>query len=170
MSLRLEHSSSVQARPLVISVSEGRSAFQLLRDGWNALFRRAGLAHNVFQSHALLSVWARIFVRDEVIVICAREGKQLVDSERSPWPKRPSIRRLPGGHPEALLSPDASALVAQLQAQVCGKSIVVSFARPNQRRTLLHRPENRNRFSVSTMQQIQSDRASFVRPIGRTAL
>jgi len=35
---------------------------------------------------------------------------------------------------------------------------------------LLHRPENRNRFSVSTMQQIQGVRVSFVRPNGRTAL
>jgi hypothetical protein len=35
---------------------------------------------------------------------------------------------------------------------------------------LLHRPENRNRFSESTMQRIQSYRASLVRPIGRTAL
>lgn len=105
MSLRLEHSSSVQARPLVISVSEGRSAFKLLRDDWNALFRRAGLAHNVFQSHALLSVWARIFVRDEVIVICAREGEQLVGV--LPLARRTilGVRRLElMGHPIAQFS------------------------------------------------------------------
>lgn len=62
-----------------IEVLRGRDAFEALKPEWDRLFRRAAKPHQLFQSHPILSAWAKSYPEaGEVVVVAARELGALV--------------------------------------------------------------------------------------------
>lgn len=63
-----------------IDILRGEAAFAALGDEWNELFARAGKPAQLFQSHALLTIWAKSFPHEaaDTIVIAARSAGRLV--------------------------------------------------------------------------------------------
>lgn len=61
-------------------VVEGLDGFLALREDWNILFERCAQPHQVFQSHLLLSLWARSYgeLSRDMAVVTAWQGERLV--------------------------------------------------------------------------------------------
>ena len=71
---------STPAAGLEVEVVTGLSGFNALRAEWSELFDRAAAPHQVFQSFALLSAWAKAYAGDGrgLTVVTARIGGRLV--------------------------------------------------------------------------------------------
>jgi CelD/BcsL family acetyltransferase involved in cellulose biosynthesis len=65
---------------IAISTVDTPEAFLALRPEWDALFARAGLPHQVFQSHAVLRHWANHYLdaRMRLCIVTARRAGRLV--------------------------------------------------------------------------------------------
>lgn len=63
-----------------ISILEGLDAFVAMKAEWDALFARSGRPQQVFQSHPMLSVWAKAYgeLARDVVVVAAHAGDRLV--------------------------------------------------------------------------------------------
>ncbi len=65
--------------PATIDVLHGLDAFEALGPEWDDLFRRAAMPHQLFQSHAVLSAWARSYPgHGGIVLITARQHGLLV--------------------------------------------------------------------------------------------
>lgn len=71
---------SARADELTIAIVDTADAFLALRAEWDALFARAGLAHQVFQSHAVLRHWATHYLDGNMrlCIVTVRRGGRLV--------------------------------------------------------------------------------------------
>lgn len=74
------HNPLTTAATTRVSVLRGVDAFLALERDWNELFARASQPHQVFQSHALLSIWTRAYAQmaHGAVVIAAWQGNRLV--------------------------------------------------------------------------------------------
>ena len=80
MNVHASLTSAAAARsPTSVEVLRGLDAFEALKPEWDRLFRRAAKPHQLFQSHPMLSAWAKSYPEaGDVIVITAREHGALV--------------------------------------------------------------------------------------------
>ena len=72
--------SLAEAMPLALAIVEDHDAFLALQADWDALFARAALPHQVFQSHVVLRHWARHYRerRETLCIVTARRAGRLV--------------------------------------------------------------------------------------------
>jgi CelD/BcsL family acetyltransferase involved in cellulose biosynthesis len=71
---------AARADEVAIAIVDTTNAFLALRAEWDALFDRAGLPHQVFQSHAVLRHWATHYLdgRMRLSIVTARRDGRLV--------------------------------------------------------------------------------------------